>query len=214
MDFHEALNWRYATKKMNGEQVPQEKVDKILNAIRLAPTSMGAQPFSVFLITDQEIKQQILPIASNQTQVKDSSHLLIFAAWETMTDDQIQEYVDQTAEERELDKSELDPMKKGLKNLASKSKDEFFSWSARQAYIAFGFGLAAAAVEKVDATPMEGFDNEALDKLLGLREQGMRSVTMMPLGYRDEENDWLAPMKRVRRPSEKLFIKNEVPELT
>ena len=107
MDFHEALNWRYATKKMNGEQVPQEKVDKILNAIRLAPTSMGAQPFSVFLITDQEIKQQILPIASNQTQVKDSSHLLIFAAWETMTDDQIQEYVDQTAEERELDKSEI-----------------------------------------------------------------------------------------------------------
>ncbi len=213
MDFYNALKWRYATKKMNGEEVPQEKVDRILEAIRLAPTSLGAQPFTVLDITDQDLKEEILPIANGQTQITNSSHLLVFAAWDELSQEQIDEYVQQTATERNLDINELAPFKTYLQNAASKPKEEFFEWSARQTYIALGFALASAAIEEVDSTPMEGFDNKELDELLGLREQGMRSVTLLPLGYRDEENDWLAPMKKVRRPKKELIVEPETEEL-
>lgn len=209
MNFYEALNWRYATKNMNGDVVPDEKVDQILNAIQLAPTSMGVQPFTVFVITDPELKEEIRPIAYGQNQITDSSHLLVFAAWDRLADDDIDAYIQLTAKERNLDLEELNPLRKNLEGIASKPKEELFDWAARQAYIAFGFGISAAAVEKVDATPMEGFNNEDLDELLGLRENGMRSTTLLPLGFRDEENDWLAPMKKVRRPKEKLFVQTE-----
>tara|TARA_R110000868_G_scaffold259361_13_gene517498 strand:+ start:7834 stop:8478 length:645 start_codon:yes stop_codon:yes gene_type:complete len=213
MEFYNALNWRYAAKKMNGEAVPQEKVDRILDAIQLAPTSLGAQPFSVFVITDQDLKERILPIANGQTQIVDSSQLLVFAAWDEYTEKHADEFIQQTAKERGLELSDLTAFKNYLESLTKKSKEELFEWSAKQAYIALGFGLAAAAVEEVDATPMEGFDPSKLDALLDLRSKGMRSVLLMPLGYRDKQNDWLAPMKKVRRPKEQLFINSEVGEL-
>lgn len=205
MTFTDALQWRYATKKMNGQQVPQEKVETILEAIRMAPTSMGLQPFKVFTITDEDIKKQILPIAHNQTQIVDSSHLLVFAAWDQLTDQRIEEYVQLTASERNVSLSELEPMKKSLQNIGSKSDDDVFAWTSRQVYIALGFALAAAAMEQVDTTPMEGFKNAELDEFLGLKEQGMRSVTLLPLGYRDEENDWAASMPKVRKSNDVLF---------
>ncbi|SMO83535.1 nitroreductase family protein [Gracilimonas mengyeensis] len=213
MNFHDALKWRYATKKMTGETVPQEKVDRILEAIRMAPTSMGFQPFTVFTITDPEIKEQILPIANGQTQVRDGSHLLIFAAWTEITEERIEDYMNLTAEERKLSLQELQPLRNMLNGAASQSPEKMFEWSARQAYIAFGFGMAAAAVEEVDATPMEGFNPEALDELLDLPSKGLRSVLMLPLGYRDEENDWLAPMKKVRRPKDEFFQEAKVAEM-
>lgn len=212
MNFHEALHWRYATKKMNGEPVPQKKIDRILEAIRMAPTSMGFQPFSVFTITDPEIKEQILPIANGQTQITDSSHLLIFAAWDEITEERIEEYVELTAKERGLSLEQLQPLRNMLEGAASQTPDEMFEWSARQVYLAFGFALSAAAVEKVDATPMEGFNPEKLDELLDLPAKGLRSVLLLPLGYRDEENDWLAPMKKVRKSKEQLIREASVAE--
>ena len=132
MDFSDALTWRYATKKMNGEAVPQEKVNQILEAIRLAPTSMGIQPFVVYTITDQDLKDRILPIANNQSQVVEGSHLLIFAAWDELTDERINDYIKLTATERKLDETVLEPMKKTLKRIGSKTSDEVFDWAARQ----------------------------------------------------------------------------------
>lgn len=213
MDFYKALNWRHASKKMNGKAVPQEKVDRILDAINLAPTSLGAQPFSVIVITDSELKKKILPIANGQTQIVDSSHLLVFAAWDAYTDKHVEDFINRTAEERNLELSELDPFKTYLQSLTKKSTEDLFQWSARQAYIAFGFGLAAAAVEEVDSTPMEGFKPEELDELLDLRSKGMRSILLFPLGYRDEENDWLAPMEKVRRKKDELFVSPDLEEL-
>lgn len=213
MDFYEALNWRYATKKMSGNAVPDEKLHQVLEAIQLAPTSLGVQPFTVFVITDQELKKQILPIANGQTQVVDSSHLLVFAAWTQITADHIDSFVQLTADERNLDIEVLDPLRKNMEKIATKPEEELFIWSSRQAYIAFGFGIAAAAMEQVDATPMEGFNNEALDDLLELHEKGMKSTTLLPLGFRDQENDWLAPMKKVRRPKDELFVEVEAGEL-
>jgi nitroreductase len=213
MKLQEALHWRYATKKMNGQNVPEEKLNNILEAIRMAPTSIGIQPFSVIHIKDQELKEKIQPIAYGQTQVLDSSDLLIFAAWDEVTQERIDSYVDLTGEIRGLGEEELKPLRDMAEGVASRSIDEQQSWAAKQAYIALGFGLSAAAVEEVDATPMEGFKNDELDEFLDLEAQGLHSISMMALGYRDEKNDWLAPMKKVRRPKEDLFISPNVPEM-
>lgn len=211
MDIIQSLEWRYATKKMNGQKVPQEKIEKILEAIRLAPSSMGLQPYSVLVIEDEELRRQIKPIAFNQSQITDSSHLLVFAAWNNVTPAHIEEYINYTASVRNVPVESLQDFKNSLLNMASsRTADQNFEWAARQAYIAFGAGLLAAAAEKVDATPMEGFNNSALDELLNLKEKGLKSVTLMPLGYRDTENDWLAKLPKVRREKEKLFLEKEL----
>lgn len=206
MELLDALQWRYASKKMNGKQVPEEKIDRILEAIRLAPSSMGLQPYTVLVIKDAELKKRLLPIANNQQQVVDSSHLLVFAAWDNIAPEQVDEYINLTAETRKMPVEALAQFKTVLLNIAARPAAENFTWTARQSYIAFATAIAAAAEEQVDATPMEGFDNAALDELLGLKEKGLRSITLLPLGYRDTENDWLATSPKVRREKEKLFI--------
>lgn len=208
MELLNALEWRYASKKMNGKKVPEEKVEKILEAIRLAPSSMGLQPYTVLVITDPEVKKQILPIANNQQQIVDSSHLLVFTAWDNINVEHIDEYVNLTASTRNITVESLEQFKKILLNIAKRPQQENYEWAARQSYIAFATAIAAAAEERVDATPMEGFNNTALDELLGLKEKGLRSITLLPLGYRDTENDWLAKFPKVRRQKENLFIIN------
>lgn len=203
-----ALNWRYATKKMNGQPVPQEKVDKILEAVHLAPTSSGLQPFNVIVITNPDLKAKIQPIASGQTQVVDSSHLLVFAAWDNYTVERIERVFARMATERGLPEDAFSDYKSKLKNVyLNRPAETNFEHAARQAYLAFGTAIAAAAELQVDATPMEGFDNAALDELLQLPQQGLKSVTLLPLGYRDTENDWLVNQKKVRAPKEEFFLK-------
>lgn len=209
MELIKSLEWRYASKKMNGKKVPQEKVDNILKAIQLAPSSMGLQPYTILVITNPEIKKQILPIANNQSQIVDSSHLLVFAAWADITPEQISEYIAHTAKTRNVPEETLAGFKNSLLNIITKNTtEENYQWAARQAYIAFGTAIAAAAEERVDATPMEGFNAAALDELLQLKEKGLRSVTLLPLGYRDTSNDWMANLPKVRRQREKLFIQH------
>jgi nitroreductase len=207
MSFLESLNWRYATKRMNGKKVPQDKVDVILEAARLAPTSSGLQPFNILSVTDPALLEKIKPIANNQPQITEASHLLVFAAWDDITDQKIDEVFDQVISERSLPADALDNYRNFLKSrFGSMPKEERFQTAARQAYVAFGIAIAAAATEHVDATPMEGFRNNELDELLGLKEKGLRSVTLLPVGYRDEENDWLLKQKKVRRPKNELVI--------
>ena len=206
MELLNALEWRYASKKMNGEPVSEEKVERILEAIRLAPSSMGLQPYTVLLITDPGIKKQILPIAHNQQQIVDSSHLLVFAAWDKITPEHVDDYVNLTASTRNIPVESLEEFKNILVNISNRPQQENYEWAARQSYIAFATAIAAAAEERVDATPMEGFNNAALDELLALKEKGLRSITLLPLGYRDSENDWLVKFPKVRRQKEDLFI--------
>ena len=207
MELIEALNWRYATKKMNGQAVPQDKVDRVLEAARLAPSSAGIQAFSVIVVTNPELKKQILPIANNQSQIMDSSHLLIFAAWDTITKERIEGHFENLAAQRGVPLNSMDEFKNRLIGLfTAKTAEENFQHAARQAYISFGMALTAAALEKVDSTPMEGFNPAELDKLLNLKEKGLRSVALLPLGYRDEANDWLVNLKKVRQGGESFVI--------
>ncbi|WP_316739780.1 nitroreductase family protein [Pedobacter aquatilis] len=207
MSLLEALNWRYAVKKMNGEPVEQEKVDKIVAAAHLAPTSSGLQPFKVIVVTNQELKEKIAPIAFNQAQVIDSSHLLVFAAFENYTEEGIDQTFSRMNAERGLPEEATDAYKTQLKGMIlHRTAEENFNHAARQAYIGFGIAIAEAALLKVDATPMEGFNGPALDELLGLDKQGLRSVTLLPLGYRDVAGDWLVNLKKVRTPMNEFVI--------
>ena len=207
MTLIEALNWRYAVKKMNGQPVEQDKVDQIIAAAHLAPTSSGLQPFKVIVVTNQELKEKIAPIAFNQSQVIDSSHLLIFAAFENYTEEGIDATFSYMNAERGLPESATDAYKAQLKGMIlPRTAEENFNHAARQAYIGFGVAIAQAALLKVDATPMEGFNAPALDELLELNKQGLKSVTLLPLGYRDEANDWLVNLKKVRKPLSEFVI--------
>lgn len=205
MELLDKLNWRYATKAMNGEKVAQDKIDNIIEAISLAPTSSGLQPFELIVITNQEIKEKIKPIAWNQSVITDCSHLFVFAAWDTYTEDRINKQFDLTNTIRGFKNEGWENYRQML--LASypqKDAEENFNHAAKQAYIAFSQAIAAAAFEGVDSTPLEGFDPNSLDEILGLRAKGLRSCVMLPIGYRDLENDWLVNLAKVRKSKEDL----------
>lgn len=203
----ESLNWRYAAKRMNGQRVPEEKVHTILEGARLAPTANGIQPFSIVAIKDPLLLEKIKPIANNQPQVTEASHLLVFATWDQVTPERIDRVHDQIARERDLSPEAVKATVERLKTrFAGMSPEAQFQWAVRQTYIAFGVAIAAAAEERVDATPMEGFRSAELDKFLGLREKGLRSMCILALGYRDAANDKLAHLKKVRRPKDELVI--------
>lgn len=205
MELLEKLKWRYATKAMNGKKVPQEKIDSIIEAASLAPTSSGLQPFEIIVVTNPEVKKEIRAIAWNQSVVEDCSHLLVFAAWDTYTADRINYMFDLTNEVRGFKNEGWEAYRQQLLgSYPQKSKEENFNHAARQAYIAFSQALAAAAFEGVDSTPMEGFDPDKLDKILKLNERGLKSCVLLPIGYRDTENDWLANLEKIRKPKNKL----------
>lgn len=205
MELIQKLNWRYATKRMNGKTVPQDQLQNILDAIQLAPSSAGLQPYDVFVISDKELLKQIHAEAAQQPQITEASHLLVFAAWKNLSEAQVNEYINRIAETRGVPVVSLDGFKANLMGLTQRTAEQNHNWAARQAYIGLGVAAVAAAHEQVDATPMEGFNPAALDKILGLEEKGLGSVAIMPLGYRDQENDYLMGAKKVRRSAEDFF---------
>lgn len=196
------LRWRYATKKMNpAKAVTQEKVERIIEAVRLSASSSGLQPYEVLVVTNTELRQKIQAIAWNQAQITDGSHLLVFAAWDNYTPERINRMFDLVNEERGFRNEGWEAYRQQLlSNYPGRDPEQNYQHAARQAYIGVGTALIAAAEEQVDSTPMEGFDPDALDALLGLRARGLRSVVIIPLGYRADEGDWLANLKKVRRP--------------
>jgi nitroreductase len=203
MELLEKLKWRYATKAMNGKKVPQVKIDKIIEAARLAPTSSGLQPFEIIVVTNPKIKQEIRKIAWGQTVVTDCSHLLVFAAWDNYTADRINKMFDLTNEIRGIKNEGWERYRQLLlSSYPQRDADLNFNHASKQAYIAFGLAVAAAAFEGVDSTPMEGFDPDALDKVLGLRKKGLRSCVLLALGYRDIDKDWLVNLIKVRKSKE------------
>lgn len=206
-DLIQKLQWRYATKKMNPlKAVPAEKVERILEAARLAPTSSGLQPYEIIVVTSKELREKIKPIAWNQGQITDCSHLLVFAAWDNYTPERINAMFDLVNEQRGFTSEGWEDYRKMLlNNYPGRDPQVNFEHAARQAYIGLGAALIAAAFEEVDSTPMEGFDPKALDEILGLGSRGLRSVAILPLGYREEANDWLVNLKKVRRPREEFI---------
>lgn len=206
-DLLKKLQWRYATKKMNPvKAVPQDKVDRILEAARLAPTSSGLQPYEIIVVSNKAVLEQIKAKANGQQQITDGSHLLVFAAWDNYTPERINHMFDLTNTQRGGTNEGWENYRKMLLSLyPPRDAQVNFEHAARQAYIGLGAALIAAAYEEVDSTPMEGFDPKGLDEILNLSARGLRSVAIMPLGYREEGKDWLEKLKKVRRPREEFI---------
>jgi nitroreductase len=211
MSLIEKLQWRYATKKMDASRVvPKEKLEQILDAIRLTASSSGLQPYEVVVVSNKAIREKICTIASNQSQIIDCSYLLVFAAWDTYTTQRINDAFDMTEEIRNLKSESGTAYRQNLlKNYTTRDPEVNFTHAAKQAYIAVGTALIAAADEQVDCTPMEGFDPAALDDILNLKERGLRSVVIMPIGYRKADEDWLVNLKKVRRNKDQFVIRIE-----
>lgn len=205
-DLLSKLKWRYAAKKMDStKSVHADKLERILESARLTASSSGLQPYELIVVTNKAVREQIVPIAWNQAQIVDGSHLLVFAAWDNYTAERINKEFDFVNKERGFTSEGWENYRQFLLNTYPPRDPQVnFEHAARQAYIALGTVLVAAAEEQVDATPMEGFDPDALDKILGLRERGLRSVLIVPLGYRADEGDWLVNLKKVRKPLSEL----------
>jgi nitroreductase / dihydropteridine reductase len=208
MNLIESLQWRYATKKMNGEKVPSDKLERILEAIKLAPSSYGLTPYTVLVIEDADTKAKLQPACYGQSQVVDSSAVIVFANWTTIDNNKVDEFIQDVADQRGMDVTNLTDYSNYIKGAISNLTDEQKqTWASKQTYIALGVGLVAAASEGVDSTPMEGFIPSQVNEVLGLNDLGLSASVILTLGYRDAANDYLANLKKVRRSSDKLFIK-------
>jgi len=208
MSLLDSLKWRYAVKRMNGNKIPEATMNTILEATKLAPSSFGLTPYNIIVIEDEETRKKLQPHFYNQPQVGESSALVIFATWNSITEKEVAEYMQEIAEERGVPVESLNDfagyINGSIKNLTA---EQLQIWAAKQTYIALGFALVAAATEEIDATPMEGFKPDAVDDALGLKELGLHSAVAVTLGYRDAANDYLSGAKKVRRASEKLIIR-------
>lgn len=197
MTFLDHLQWRHATKEFDPtRKVSSSDLQKILDAIRLTPTSFGLQPYHVIVIEDQKLKEKIRPHAWDQPQITTCSHLLVFCA-RTDSLSRIDQYVEVASEGDEKKKWLLEGYKKMM--LGSSEKMDI-SWAQRQTYIAQGFALAACAELEIDSCPIEGFDPIQIDKILNIPDH-MKSVVMIPIGYRIED----PKREKVRFPEEDLF---------
>lgn len=201
----ELLNWRYATKKMTGEKISSEKINNILEAARLAPSGIGLQPYQIIVISNPKIKKSILPIAMNQPQIVECSHLLVFAVWDEYSKERIDKVFDYLAAKRNLAPAQYDKQRTFSKQFfGNMSIEENFHHAAKQAHIALGLAIVQAASAGVDSTPMEGFDPIALDEFLQLPAKGLRSSMLLALGYRDTAKDWNLHQQKVRKPFEEF----------
>lgn len=205
MNLIASLQWRYATKKMTGDKVFTEKLDTILHATQLSASSYGLQPYTILVIDNEAVKKQLSPAAYNQPQILQSSHLLVFCTWTDISEEQVTHYIKNIAATRNIDEETLAGFKATiLGTVDGLSVEQKQVWAAKQAYIALGTTLVAAAVEEVDATPMEGFNAAQFDEILGLQAKGLKSVVICALGYRSADDE-LATLPKIRREKGLLF---------
>lgn len=203
----EQLNWRYAVKKFDAsKKVSDEDFKTLEDAMQLAPSSYGLQPYKFVVVTDDKMKEKLRPACYGQPQITDSSHLVIFMAKKTLDDEFVEAYVQRLQEvrgtERETIQEYIEMMKGTMKTL--RENDMEICWSQRQAYLALGFLLETAALLKIDACPMEGFEPEKVDEILEIEDY--TASALCTIGYRAED-DWLAAVEKVRFTKEKLFVR-------
>jgi len=202
------LKWRHAVKAYDpSKKISQENIDKIAEAMRLAPTSSGLQPFRVIVVSNQALKEKMIPGSLNPDCMKECSHIFVLAAWDRYTDERIDKVFDYSTDERGLPRGRMSSYTDMLKQIyGAETAEENHAHIARQTYIALGLGLAQAAELKIDSTPAEGFNNAVIDEVLGLEKMGLKSVLLMYTGYQDETRNWAGSMKKVRIPKEEFVI--------
>lgn len=203
------LNWRYATKAYDSsKKISDADWATIEDAIKLAPSSFGIQPFKFFVITDPETREKLKVEAGyGQAPITDASHFVAFAYKKTLTDGDIEHFVDRISEVRGALRETLLDYENVMKGSAKRAVDGGYveTWNSRQVYIPLGFLLETAALLGIDATPMEGFDPAKFNEILGLTDFSVSVIAA--LGYRDAANDWLEPLAKVRKPDEEIIVR-------
>lgn len=193
-----ALEWRYATKKMD----PTKKISAhdwqlLKDSLRLSPSSYGLQPWKFIVVQNPELRKKLREVSWGQSQIEDASHLVVFTTKRVMDEKHIKAHIDRTAEVRGLAPEALDGYYQFMlqKITKEKSQETHLGWNQRQAYIAMGFLLQTAALLKIDAVPMEGLDPEKYDEILGLKGTEYTTVAAVPLGYRHAEDSYQQMVK-------------------
>lgn len=202
----DALNWRYATKRYDASRIiPQETFQLLMESIRLTPSSYGMQPIKILHIESPELREKIKPIAWNQQQVVDASHLLVFCYQTNPGEQEVKEHVERMATTRQKPVESLEGFQKHvIQALEGMGEEKRAIWTSKQTYIALGQLLLSCALEKIDATPMEGFDANALNELLELRKQGFEASLLCAMGYRHMEDPY-SSLQKVRKSPQELF---------
>jgi nitroreductase len=200
------LKWRYAVKKYDSsKKISENDIEILKHAINLTPTSIGLQPFKMLHIKDEALRKQIQACAHNQAQVVDASDLFIFCNFTKVEDSYFDFIVEIMATIRGKEVHELSGYRNFIQNsVFAKSDSELDTWASKQTYIALGLLLQSAAILKIDATPMEGFDQVAINKLLNLEEKSLSVSLLCPLGYRSPEDNY-QHLKKSRKPLSALF---------
>ena len=207
MSVIEKLQWRAAVKSFDHtKKVSAEKLDQLLTAIQLSPSSAGLQHYKVLIVENPEIREKLREAAHGQAQLTQSSHVVVFAAETNVDEAYVTKYIDLIAKTREIGREHLDGFEQMLMNSVNNmAEDQKIIWASKQAYIALGVMLTAAAELEIDACPMEGFLAGKFDEILGLKELGLTAAVIAPIGYRSDE-DVYSKLAKVRKPKEELFI--------
>ena len=200
------LNWRYAVKQFDAsKKVSDEDLQKLIDAVQLSASSYGLQPYKILVVKDQAVKEKLKAAGYNQSQFSDATAVFVFAHQTDFDAELVDSYIELSERIKELETGTLEGyanlMKNALLNLPQEAKA---GWTSRQAYIALGNLLSAAAAHKIDACPMEGFEAATFDEILGLTEQNLHAVVVAAVGYRSAEDETQHAPK-VRRPQEELF---------
>jgi len=207
MDVLENMRWRYAVKKFDSERtLSAEKINCLKEAFNLTATSYGLQPITLLVIREKELQRRLTEHSFEQQQVVQASHVLVICIKDVVDSEYISNYFEQVQKVRNVSDEILEPFKNDLvDSFSKKDVDEIKRWSTNQAYLAMGNLLTVCAIEKIDSCPMEGFDASAFDKVLGLKKKGLKSVLVMPIGYRASD-DMFASFKKVRKSIEESVI--------
>jgi nitroreductase len=202
----EQLNKRYATKKFDAtKKISADDLTTLLEAIRLSASSYGLQAYKVLVIENEEIRKQLRAASWDQSQITDASQLLVFAVETNFGENGVDKFVERIADVRNLEVSTLSGYGDMMKGSFKRPEEDVQAWLTRQVYIALGFGLVASAELNIDSCPMEGFDNNQYDEILGLKEKNLHSVVVLTVGYRSSEDKY-QQLAKVRWSKEDFFI--------
>ena len=206
-NFIQDANWRYATKKFDvTKKITSNDMNILKEAIRLSASSYGLQPYKVLIIENPELRTQLQPAAWGQAQIVDASHLIVFATETNFGDQHIDNFIKTLTETRGIPAESVQGYADFMKmKINALTKDQKTVWTAKQTYLALGNLLNAAAELKIDVTPMEGFEPEEFDAILGLEKRGLHSAVVATIGYRHSE-DATQHYAKVRKSNEELFI--------
>ncbi|TSD64721.1 NAD(P)H-dependent oxidoreductase [Inquilinus sp. KBS0705] len=208
MSLTDKLNWRYATKKFDStKKIAADKLEALLSALQLAPSSLGLQHYRILVIEDAAIRAKLREAGYGQSQITDASQLIVFAAETNMNEDFASKYINLVAETRNTSAQNLEGYKTMVMGaINNRTPEQLLIWAQKQAYIALGVLITASADLDIDSCPMEGFDASKFDEILGLKEKGLTATVMATIGYRAED-DTYAQLAKVRRPAAELFIR-------